>query len=87
MKTNTGWTNRGWAWFQTVAAGAFCIVVLPMAIALADLHASLAAAQSAAAVIQAEETPDQAQAQFDVGPGSDEALLATLLVSQWSIRP
>lgn len=82
MKTNTERTDKVSKRIWTVAAGFFCLMGLPMALALGDLHASVASARSPGAVILTEEAPvHSAQAQFDVGPGEDEARLATLPVS------
>jgi hypothetical protein len=80
MKTNTERADNSWMRIRSVAAGFFCVMGLPMALALADVHNP--AAEQRAAAVQTEESVHFAQAQFDVGPGSDEALVATLPVAR-----
>jgi hypothetical protein len=80
MTTHTERTDNSWMKIRSVAAGFLCVMGLPMALALADVHNP--AAEQRVAGIQTEESVHFAQAQFDVGPGSDEALVATLPVAR-----
>ena len=79
MKTNTERADSSWMRIRSVAAGFICVMGLPVALALADVHTPSAERPAA---VQTEESVHIAQAEFDVGPGSDEALLATLPVSR-----
>jgi hypothetical protein len=78
MANPTERTENGWIRIRSVAAGFLCVMGLPIALALADV--STPATQAAAAVVDSEPVQHfhAAQAQFDVGPGSDEALVAAL---------
>jgi hypothetical protein len=80
MKTNTERADSSWMRIRSVAAGFLCVMGLPVALALADAHSP--AVERPAAAVQTEESVHFAQAEFDIGPGSDEALLATLPVSR-----
>jgi len=79
MKTDLESSN--WMRVRSVAAGFLCVMGLPVALALADVHDTVTAA--APSVI--ESTTDAAPAQqfhiansgLDTGPGSDEALLVS----------
>ncbi len=76
MNTTTERTeSSSWMRVRSVAAGFLCVMGLPVALALADVQP----AQAAAAPAITESAPASmhvAQAGSDVGPGSDEALLA-----------
>ena len=80
MTTQTERNDNSWMKVRSVAAGFLCVMGLPMALALADVHNP--AAEQPAAAVQSEESVHFAQAQFDVGPGSDEALVAALPVAR-----
>src|SRR5512132_2626330 len=66
--------NNSWMRVRSVAAGFLCVMGLPVALALADVQAP----QAAEAPSYTESVPSMhlAQAGSDIGPGSDEALLA-----------
>jgi hypothetical protein len=73
MKTEVESSN--WMRVRSVAAGFLCVMGLPVALALADVQPS----ETAAVASITESVPASihvAQAGSDVGPGSDEALLA-----------
>jgi hypothetical protein len=76
MKTNVERTeSSNWMRVRSVAAGFLCVMGLPVALALADVQP----AETVAAPVVTEGAPTSfhvAQAGVDVGPGSDEALLA-----------
>jgi hypothetical protein len=76
MKTNVERTeSSNWMRVRSVAAGFLCVMGLPVALALADVQPS----EAAAAPTVTESAPvafHAAQSGVDVGPGSDEALLA-----------
>jgi hypothetical protein len=80
MTTHTERTDNTWMRIRSVAAGFLCVMGLPVALALADVHSPTA--EKPAAAVQIEESVHFAQAQFDVGPGSDEALVAALPVAR-----
>jgi len=67
--------NSSWMRVRSVVAGFLCVMGLPVALALADVQSPRADGASA----YTESAPSSmhvAQAGSDVGPGSDEALLA-----------
>jgi hypothetical protein len=67
--------NGSWMRVRSVAAGFLCVMGLPVALALADVQSP----QVAAAPSYSESVPTSmhiANAGSDIGPGSDEALLA-----------
>ncbi len=67
--------NSSWMRVRSVAAGFLCVMGLPVALALADVQPP----QAADAPSYSESVPAMmhvAQAGSDIGPGSDEALLA-----------
>jgi hypothetical protein len=73
MKTEE---SSNWMRVRSVAAGFLCVMGLPVALALADVQPT----EVAAAPAVTEWVPASmhiAQAGSDVGPGADEALLAT----------
>ena len=73
MKTDFEGSN--WMRVRSVAAGFLCVMGLPVALALADVQpAEVAAAPSVSDFVPA--SMHVAQAGQDMGPGSDEALLA-----------
>jgi len=61
---------------RSVAAGFLCVMGLPVALALADVQRPATAAAPASITESAPESMHVAQAGSDVGPASDEALLA-----------
>jgi hypothetical protein len=72
MKTEVESSN--WMRVRSVAAGFLCVMGLPVALALADVQPSeVAAAPSISAYVPA--SMHVAQADSDLGPGSDEAAL------------
>lgn len=71
MKTE----SSNWMRVRSVAAGFLCVMGLPVALALADVRPPATAAP-ASITESAPESMHVAQAGSDVGPGSDEALLA-----------
>lgn len=73
MKTEE---SSNWMRVRSVAAGFLCVMGLPIALALADVQpAEVAAAPAVTEWVPA--SMHIAQAGSDVGPGADEALLAT----------
>ena len=67
--------NSSWMRVRSVAAGFLCVMGLPVALALADVQSP----QVTAAPSYSESVPTSmhiASAGSDIGPGSDEALLA-----------
>jgi len=76
MKTDVERTeSSNWMRVRSVAAGFLCVMGLPVALALADVQP----AETAAVPAVTESAPvafHAAQSGVDVGPGSDEALLA-----------
>lgn len=73
--------NSSWMRVRSVAVGFLCVMGLPVALALADVQP----AEIAAGPVVTESAPvsfHAAQAGIDVGPGSDEALLATSPVNR-----
>jgi hypothetical protein len=67
--------GSSWMRVRSVAAGFLCVMGLPIALALADVQPS----ETAVAPSITESVPGAmhvAQAGLDIGPGSDEALLA-----------
>lgn len=82
MKTETERTeSSSWMRVRSVAAGFLCVMGLPVALALADVQPP---SREGAPVIT-EAVPASmhvAQAGSDIGPGSDEALLAMSPVSR-----
>ena len=76
MKTDVERTeSSNWMRVRSVAAGFLCVMGLPVALALADVQP----AETAAAPAVTESAPaafHAANSGSDVGPGSDEALLA-----------
>ena len=67
--------SGNWMRVRSVAAGFLCVMGLPVALALADVQPAEIA--SAPAVTEAAPSVVHvAQSGVDVGPGSDEALLA-----------
>ncbi|RPH68455.1 MAG: hypothetical protein EHM78_18820 [Myxococcaceae bacterium] len=75
MKTEV--ENNNWMRVRSVAAGFLCVMGLPIALALADVQPTeAAAAPSAVTEWVAPASMHIANADTDVGPGSDEALLA-----------
>ena len=67
--------SGNWMRVRSVAAGLLCVMGLPVALALADVQpAELASAR--AVTEAAPSVVHVAQSGVDVGPGSDEALLA-----------
>ncbi len=67
--------GSSWMRVRSVAAGFLCVMGLPIALALADVQPS----EAAVAPVFTESVPGVvhvAQAGLDIGPGSDEALLA-----------
>jgi hypothetical protein len=69
MKTD----ESSWMRVRSVAAGFLCVMGLPVALALADVQPSETAPVAVTEFVPAIHV---AQAGSDVGPGSDEALLA-----------
>jgi len=77
MKTEIEQTeSSNWMRVRSVAAGFLCVMGLPVALALADVQPRATAAAPASITESAPESMHVAQAGSDVGPGSDEALLA-----------
>lgn len=77
MKTEFEQTeSSNWMRVRSVAAGFLCVMGLPVALALADVRPPATAAAPASITESAPESMHVAQAGSDVGPGSDEALLA-----------
>ena len=76
MKTNVERTeSSNWMRVRSVAAGFLCVMGLPVALALADVQP----AETSSAPAVTESAPaafHAANSGVDVGPGSDEALLA-----------
>ena len=67
--------GAGWMKVRSVAGGFLLVMGLPVALALAD--ADSAAPQQAAVVgVEQVQSFHVAQSGLDIGPGSDEALLA-----------
>ncbi|HVP59068.1 MAG TPA: hypothetical protein VMT11_00760 [Myxococcaceae bacterium] len=67
--------SSSWMRVRSVAAGFLCVMGLPVALALADVQPS----EASSAPSFTESVPASlhvAQAGSDIGPGSDEALLA-----------
>ena len=67
--------SSSWMRVRSVAAGFLCVMGLPVALALADVQPT----ETAAVPAITESVPASmhvAQSGSDVGPGSDEALLA-----------
>jgi len=76
MKTPVERTeSSNWMRVRSVAAGFLCVMGLPVALALADVQPSDAAA-GPAVTESAPASFHTANSGADVGPGSDEALLA-----------
>ncbi len=74
METDTESSN--WMRVRSIAAGFLCVMGLPVALALASVEATpIAAAPSVSESVPA--SMHVAQAGSDIGPGSDEALLAS----------
>jgi hypothetical protein len=74
MKTDAESSN--WIRVRSVAAGFICVMGLPVALALASVQATpIASAPSVTESVPA--SMHVAQAGWDIGPGSDEALLAS----------
>ena len=67
--------NSSWMRVRSVAAGFLCVMGLPVALALADVQ-SPRTGDAPAYTESAASSLHVAQAGSDVGPGSDEALLA-----------
>lgn len=72
MKTEE---SSNWMRVRSVAAGFLCVMGLPVALALADVQRT-EVAQAPAVTEWVPASMHIAQAGSDVGPGSDEALLA-----------
>ena len=80
MKTHTERSDNNWMRIRSVAAGFFCVMGLPMALALADVRSP--AAEQRTAAVQTEQSVHYAQAQSDFGAGEDEAMVAALPVAR-----
>ena len=73
--------GAGWMKVRSVAGGFLLVMGLPVALALAD--ADTAAPQQPAVVdVEHVQSFHTAQSGVDIGPGSDEALLATIPVAR-----
>ena len=66
--------GSSWMRVRSVAAGFLCVMGLPIALALADVQPAETAV--APSVTESAGTMHVAQAGLDIGPGSDEAMLA-----------
>jgi hypothetical protein len=73
MKTEV--ENNSWMRVRSVAAGFLCVMGLPVALALADVQRTEVAAAPSAVTEWLPASMHIANADTDVGPGSDEALL------------
>jgi len=74
MKTE--FESSNWMRVRSVAAGFLCVMGLPVALALADVQPSETAV-APQGITEWVPAAHVAQAGEDVGPGADEALLAT----------
>jgi hypothetical protein len=68
--------GSNWMRVRSVAAGFLCVMGLPIALALADVQPSQTAAVAPSITESAPGPQHVAQAGEDIGPGSDEAMLA-----------
>jgi len=73
--------GAGWMKVRSVVGGFLLVMGLPVALALADVD-SAAPAQPAVVGVEQTQTFHIAQSGLDIGPGSDEALLATIPTSR-----
>lgn len=73
--------GSGWMKVRSVAGGFLLVMGLPVALALADVDT---AAPQKPAVVEVEHAQSFhiAQSGLDIGPGSDEALLAAIPVAR-----
>ena len=72
--------GAGWMKVRSVAGGFLLVMGLPVALALADIDS--AAPQQAVVGVEQVQSFHVAQSGVDVGPGSDEALLAIVPASR-----
>jgi len=70
--------SGNWMRVRSVAAGFLCVMGLPVALALADVAPTASVAADVAITQEAPASFHEANAGADVGPGSDEALVARL---------
>jgi hypothetical protein len=80
MKTQNERTeSSSWMRVRSVAAGFLCVMGLPVALALADVQSSTAGIEGPTVTDAVQfSSMHEAQSGLDIGPGSDEALLAQL---------
>ncbi len=79
MKTQNERTeSSSWMRVRSVAAGFLCVMGLPVALALADVQSPTASIDPTVTNAVQFSSMHEAQSGLDIGPGSDEALLAQL---------